>query len=54
MLREAADANGWIPSEIEGVLIGMSAPVTYDYVAQIARARRDPRRRFSGQYPQGM
>jgi 3-oxoacyl-[acyl-carrier-protein] synthase III len=37
MLRKAADANGWTPSEIEGVLIGMSAPVTYDYVAQIAR-----------------
>lgn len=37
LLREAARANGWNPSEVEGVLIGMSGPVADDYVTQIAR-----------------
>jgi 3-oxoacyl-[acyl-carrier-protein] synthase III len=37
MLREAARVNGWDPTEVKGVLIGMSAPVADDYVAQIAR-----------------
>jgi 3-oxoacyl-[acyl-carrier-protein] synthase III len=37
LLREAARVNGWDPSEVQGVLIGMSSPVTEDYVAQIAR-----------------
>lgn len=37
MLRAAAQANGWEPDEIEGVLIGMSAPVTEDYLERISR-----------------
>lgn len=37
LLREASRVNGWAPSEVEGVLIGMSGPVSADYVAQIAR-----------------
>jgi 3-oxoacyl-[acyl-carrier-protein] synthase III len=37
LLKQAAKASGWDPSEVQGVLIGMSAPVSTDYVAQIAR-----------------
>jgi len=37
LLREAARSSGWNPSEVEGVLIGMSGPVAVDYVAQIAQ-----------------
>lgn len=37
LLREAALVNGWEPSEVQGVLIGMSGPVATDYVAQVAR-----------------
>lgn len=36
LLRESARANGWDPSEVQGVMIGMSCPVSNDYVAQIA------------------
>ncbi len=36
LLREAARTSGWDPSEVDGVLIGMSGPVADDYVAQIA------------------
>jgi 3-oxoacyl-[acyl-carrier-protein] synthase III len=35
-LREAAEASGWEPTEVEGVLIGMTAPVSDDYVERIA------------------
>src|SRR5258706_2174384 len=35
ILREAARANGWDPSEVQAVLIGMSGPVAYDYVSLI-------------------
>jgi 3-oxoacyl-[acyl-carrier-protein] synthase III len=37
LLREAARVSGWEPSEVQGVLIGMSGPVADDYVAQISR-----------------
>ncbi len=37
LLREAAKANGWETSEVQAVLIGMSGPVSEDYVEQIAR-----------------
>lgn len=37
LLKQAARASGWDPSEVQGVLIGMSAPVSLDFVAQIAR-----------------
>ena len=36
-LREAIHACGWDPEEIEGLLIGMSAPITENYLDQIAR-----------------
>jgi len=35
LLREAALANGWQPSEVQAVLIGMSGPIADDYVEQI-------------------
>lgn len=38
ILREAALACGWEPSEVDAILIGMSAPVTEDYLSRIARA----------------
>jgi len=41
-LREAALACGWDPSEVEGILIGMSAPITEDYLDRIARAAGIP------------
>jgi len=37
LVRAAAQANGWEPDEVDGLLVGMSAPVSDDYVAQIAR-----------------
>ena len=37
VLKQAAQANGWDPAEVQGVLIGMSAPVADDYVAEISR-----------------
>jgi hypothetical protein len=37
LVRAAAEANGWNPAEVDGLLVGMSAPVSEDYVAQIAR-----------------
>ncbi len=37
ILREAALANGWDPSEVQGVLIGMSGPVAEDYLPRIAQ-----------------
>lgn len=36
-LREAAKANGWKPEEVEGVLIGMTGPVSDDYTEKIAK-----------------
>jgi 3-oxoacyl-[acyl-carrier-protein] synthase III len=36
LLRAAARSNGWEPSQVEGVLIGMTGPVTENYVEQIA------------------
>ncbi len=43
-LREAARACGWEPSEVEAILIGMSAPVTEDYLDRIAHAAGIPDR----------
>jgi 3-oxoacyl-[acyl-carrier-protein] synthase III len=37
LLRQAAAANGWAPSEVDAVLIGVSIPVVGDYVEQVAR-----------------
>ncbi|HEX8992127.1 MAG TPA: 3-oxoacyl-[acyl-carrier-protein] synthase III C-terminal domain-containing protein [Anaerolineales bacterium] len=38
LLREAAKACGWNPPEIDGVLIGMSAPISLDYLERITQA----------------
>ncbi len=38
LLREAALACGWNPPEVDGVLIGMSAPITEDYLQRITAA----------------
>ena len=35
LLKDAALATCWDPSEVQAVLIGMSGPVSYDYVDQI-------------------
>ena len=37
-LQEAIKACSWQPSEVDAVLIGMSAPVSEDYLNQITRA----------------
>jgi 3-oxoacyl-[acyl-carrier-protein] synthase III len=36
-LEAAARANGWDPSEVDGVLIGMSGPAANDYTERIAQ-----------------
>jgi 3-oxoacyl-[acyl-carrier-protein] synthase III len=36
-LREAAAASGWEPSEVDAVLIGVTMPVSEDFVDRIAR-----------------
>src|SRR5512139_2065676 len=41
-LREAMKACSWQPSEVEAVLIGMSAPVSDDYLNKITRAAGIP------------
>jgi 3-oxoacyl-[acyl-carrier-protein] synthase III len=41
-LREAMKACNWQPSEVEGVLIGMSAPLSEDYLNQITKAAGIP------------
>ena len=38
LLREAATACGWTLPEVDGVLIGMSAPITEDYLGRITEA----------------
>jgi len=37
LLREAALANDWQPSDVQAVLIGMSGPISDDYVEQICQ-----------------
>ncbi len=36
LLRSAAEATGWDPSEVNGLLLGVSMPVVPDYVEQVA------------------
>jgi 3-oxoacyl-[acyl-carrier-protein] synthase III len=36
LLRKAIQVCGWNASEVDGVLIGMSGPVSHDYVSRIA------------------
>jgi 3-oxoacyl-[acyl-carrier-protein] synthase III len=42
ILTEAMNACNWKPSEVEGVLIGMSAPPSEDYLNQITKAAGIP------------
>jgi 3-oxoacyl-[acyl-carrier-protein] synthase III len=42
ILREAIKACNWQPHEVEGVLIGMSAPIAEDYLNQITKAAGIP------------
>jgi len=42
LLREAANANGWNPGEVQGVLIGMSGPASDDYIEQITQRANIP------------
>jgi 3-oxoacyl-[acyl-carrier-protein] synthase III len=42
-LREAIQACNWQPSEVDAVLIGMSAPVSEDYLDTITQAAGIPR-----------
>ncbi len=42
LLVEAAQSCGWHPSEVEGVLIGMSAPLSDRYLDQISKAAGIP------------
>ena len=37
LLKQAALANGWEPADVQGVLIGMSGPVSLDYVERISK-----------------
>ena len=41
-LIEALKACNWLPSEVEAVLIGMSAPISEDYLNQITKAAGIP------------
>jgi 3-oxoacyl-[acyl-carrier-protein] synthase III len=36
-LTAAAEANGWKPSEVDGVLVGLSGPAAGDFTEQIAK-----------------
>lgn len=42
LLRAAAQACGWEPSEVDAVMIGLSGPIAEDYTEQIARAAGVP------------
>ena len=37
LIKEAAQSNGWEPSEVEGLLVGMSGPISNDYLSEIAQ-----------------
>ena len=49
LLKNAIPACGWKPSEIEGVLIGVSGPIVDDYVSQIAKRAGISDKRFKGE-----
>ncbi len=42
LLEEACLANGWKTDQVEGVILGMSAPITLDYVDQICNRAHIP------------
>jgi 3-oxoacyl-[acyl-carrier-protein] synthase III len=37
LIKNAAQSNGWNPSEVEGLLVGTSGPVSHDYLSEIAQ-----------------
>ena len=37
LIKEAAQSNGWEPSEVQGLLVGTSGPITTDYLSEIAQ-----------------
>jgi 3-oxoacyl-[acyl-carrier-protein] synthase III len=37
MIREAAQSNGWQTSEVQGLLVGTSGPISSDYLSEIAQ-----------------
>ena len=37
LIKDAAQSNGWKPSEVEGLLVGTSGPITNDYLSEIAQ-----------------
>ncbi|MBL8051697.1 MAG: hypothetical protein JNM46_10790, partial [Anaerolineales bacterium] len=37
LLRKTLDVCGWRASEVEGVLIGMTGPITLDYIQRISK-----------------
>ncbi len=37
LIKNAAQSNGWDPSEVEGLLVGMSGPISIDYLSEIAQ-----------------
>jgi 3-oxoacyl-[acyl-carrier-protein] synthase III len=37
MIREAAQSNGWQTSEVQGLLVGTSGPISDDYLSEIAQ-----------------
>lgn len=43
VLRQAAHANGWEPGDVNGVLIGMSCPISGDYVSRAAERAGIPK-----------
>jgi len=45
-LREAIQACGWNPEEIEAVLVGSTSPVSNDYTVQIARMAGIPEQAY--------
>ena len=43
LIKDAAQSNGWEPSEVQGLLVGSSGPVTNDYLAEIAQRAGIPK-----------
>jgi 3-oxoacyl-[acyl-carrier-protein] synthase III len=37
LIQDAAQSNGWKPSEVEGLLVGTSGPITNNYLSEIAK-----------------
>jgi len=37
LIQEAAQSNGWQTSEVEGLLVGTSGPISNDYLTEIAQ-----------------